>query len=181
VLPGESDPADQDAALARGSLIHLLLEHLPLIAPTQRESHARTLIQLSPDAALAGDPAPLIADAVAIVADPTFAPIFAADTLAEVDLTAPWGPHRLTGTIDRLIVRPTRVTAIDFKTNRLVPDKPEDTPLGILRQMGAYAAMLSVIWPDRTIDSAILWTARPVLMPLPTPLIMAALQETPFP
>ena len=181
VLPGESDPADQDAALARGSLIHLLLEHFPLIAAAQRETHARTLIQLSPDAALAGDPAPLIADALAIVADPTFAPIFAADTLAEVDLTAPYGAHRLTGTIDRLIVTPTRVTAIDFKTNRLVPDKPEDTPLGILRQMGAYAAMLSAIWPDRTIDTAILWTARPVLMPLPTPLVMAALQETPFP
>jgi ATP-dependent helicase/nuclease subunit A len=181
VLPGETEPSELETALARGRILHLLLEHLPRIAPAQRASQALALARLDPDSALAGDLTPLVTDALRITSDPAFAAIFAPETLAEVDLTAPHGTVRLTGTIDRLIVTPDRITAIDFKSNRLVPDRPEDTPDGILRQMGAYAAMLSATFPGRTIDTAILWTARPILMPLPTPLVMAALQRAPFP
>ena len=70
-----------------------------------------------------------------------------------------------------------RVLAIDFKTNRLAPVGPEDTPEGILRQMGAYAAMLARLWPDRRVETAILWTATARLMPLPHDLVMAALRR----
>lgn len=181
VLPGETLPDEQELSLARGRVIHRLLELLPAIAPADRAAHASALLSLDEDAATIGDPTPLIRDALAILADPAFATIFAPDTLAEVDITAPVNGHRLIGTIDRLIVTPTTVTAIDFKTNRLTPIQPEDTPEGILRQMGAYAAMLAQVWPGRAIHTAILWTARPLLIPLPPPLVMAALQRAPFP
>ena len=57
----------------------------------------------------------------------------------------------------------------------IVPATPEDTPEGLLRQMGAYHAMLGQIWPDRQIEVAILWTATATLMPLPASLVTAAL------
>jgi ATP-dependent helicase/nuclease subunit A len=158
-----------------------MLELLSPIAPEHRAAHAHALLSLDEDAATIGDPTPLIDDALNILADPAFAAIFASDTLAEVDITAIVHGQRLIGTIDRLIVTPTTVTAIDFKTNRLTPTAPDQTPEGLLRQMGAYAAMLAQVWPGRTIETAILWTARPLLMPLPPPLVMAALQRAPFP
>jgi ATP-dependent helicase/nuclease subunit A len=181
VLPGETLPDEQELSLARGRVIHRLLELLPMVAPDARRDHARALLSLDEDAATIGDAAPLVSDALHILADPQFSDIFAPATLAEVDLTATINGHHFLGTIDRLIVTPTTIRAIDFKTNRLTPTTPEDTPEGLLRQMGAYAAMLAQIWPDRVIETAILWTARPLLMPLPTRLVMAALQRAPFP
>ncbi len=62
-----------------------------------------------------------------------------------------------------------------------MPERPEDVPDGLLRQMGAYGAALRRIYPDKRIDLAILWTARPALMPLPHDLVNAALRRATLP
>ena len=180
VLPGETRPEDQDTALARGRVLHRLLEYLPAVDPPDRPAQGRALLGLDEDAMFLGDISALIADACALLEHPDLAPLFRPDALAEADLTAPLRDRHLAGTIDRLLVAPDRILAIDFKTNRLVPDSPGDVPEGLLRQMGAYAAMLAQIWPDRPVETAILWTARPLLMPLPGPLVMAALHRAPL-
>ena len=81
----------------------------------------------------------------------------------------------LVGRIDRLVIEPDRVLAVDFKSHRDVPVRPEDVPEGILRQMGAYRAALAAIWPGRRAETAILWTRTARLMPLPAALVDAAL------
>jgi ATP-dependent helicase/nuclease subunit A len=180
VLPGETLPEEEQTSLARGRVLHRLLEYLPAVPPADRAAQARALLALDEDATFLGDTAPLIADALSILADPAFAMLFDTRALAEADLTAILRGRRFSGTIDRLVIEPSRILAVDFKTNRLTPDHPGDVPEGILRQMGAYAAMLAAIWPARRIETAILWTARPLLMPLPSPLVMAALQRAPL-
>ena len=47
--------------------------------------------------------------------------------------------------------------------------------------MGAYAAALRLIYPDRRIDTAILWTRTARLMPLSNDLVMTALQRGSLP
>ena len=60
------------------------------------------------------------------------------------------------GAIDRLVVGKATVLAVDFKSNRLVPDRPDEVPEAILRQMGAYAALLAQIWPGGAVQTAML-------------------------
>lgn len=180
VLPGDSDPDEGEVARARGTLMHLLLEHLPALPETGREAQGRRLLDNAEEAAEAGETETLLADALALVSAPGLEPVFAPGTLAEVAITADLpqlGGRRLHGAIDRLLIEEDRVLAIDFKTNRVAPKGPKDTPEGILRQMGAYAAMLSRLWPDRRVETAILWTATARLMPLPHDLVMAALRR----
>jgi len=74
-----------------------------------------------------------------------------------------------------LIITDDTVLAVDFKTNRLVPDTPSETPDGLLRQLGAYQAALMQIFPDHRIEVAILWTATATLMTLPGNLVSNAL------
>ena len=93
-------------------------------------------------------------------------------------LTASLGDDPLYGVIDRLIVTPDRILAIDFKTNRTVPDSAASCPEGLLRQMGAYAHALRAIYPDRRIETAILWTRSGSLMPLPDETVSSALLRT---
>jgi ATP-dependent helicase/nuclease subunit A len=168
--PGEG--ADEGEAKARGSALHLLLETLP---HRPRARWPDLAARLLPDAA---DLPALLSEAEAVLDDPALAELFADGALAEVCVTAPLAPlggRRVLGRIDRLVVRPNCVLAVDFKSNVVVPDAPAATPEGILRQMGAYAAALAAVWPDRAIETAVLWTRRRRLMPLPPALTAAAL------
>ncbi|MGB3406003.1 MAG: double-strand break repair helicase AddA [Jannaschia sp.] len=167
VLPG--DPVgDTHAAMARGTAIHLLLEHLPHLPRTEWEGAIPSLLR--------GLPLDAAPEAIAVLEDPTLAAVFARDTLAEVPFVLPPSAGRpgLVGTLDRVLVTPKRVTLVDFKSNGLVPDRAEDTPVGVLAQLGAYRAAALAIWPGRTVRQAILWTRTRSLMDLPPDLVTLA-------
>jgi ATP-dependent helicase/nuclease subunit A len=107
--------------------------------------------------------------------------IFAPETLAEAPFTAQLGQTVLQGTIDRLVVDGQRVRIVDFKTNSQCPKVPEDVPEGILRQMGAYVAALTQIYPDHVIEPYVLWTRTANLMALDPDLVTAALKRAALP
>ncbi len=165
--PGDADAEmEAEAAKARGTRIHLLLEHLPAGQPGDWPALARHLLaaEALPDPEIAA----LLDEAARVLTDPALAALLARPALAEVDLVARHpGGGRLHGTIDRLIVEPGRVLAIDYKSNRVVPESAEAIPEGLLRQMGAYDHALAQIYPGRTIETALLWTRAPRLMPVP--------------
>ena len=182
VLADDTADPDPDVALARGGLVHRLLEHLPQTPPDQRAALANAIVAGQPE--IIADAASLIADVLALIDAVPLAPVFAPSALAEVELTAviPAFPdRRFHGAIDRLLIGEKQITAIDFKTNRLVPKTPEHVPEGILRQMGAYHAMLTAVYPDRQINIAILWTATAQLMPLSHDMLMDALSRATIP
>ncbi|MGV6849850.1 MAG: double-strand break repair helicase AddA [Marinibacterium sp.] len=174
-LPAE-DGLDEDAAKTRGTAVHRLLEHLPSRDPSAWQSLAHHV--------LAGHSEDLIADCLAeasgILSRPELGFLFAPGTLAEVPLSGPIRGRRLHGVIDRLVVDDDRVLAVDFKTNAAVPENPADVPDGLLRQMGAYARLLALVYPRHRIDTAILWTRSAHLMALPHALVAKALERTPL-
>lgn len=170
-LPGEG--LDEEAAKARGTALHLLLEHLPGAEVADHPALAATLI---PDPETRVE---LLAEAQAVIeAHPA---LFRNDALTEVEITATLLGQPMRGTIDRLILHPDRILAIDFKSNRTLPATSAEVPEGILRQMGAYAAALAQIYPDRRIETAILWTRHARLMPLDPDIVSAALSRTTIP
>ena len=162
-------------ARARGTALHLLLERLPGVATGVRDSLAATLI---PDPLHLAD---ALAEARLVLSHPDLAPLFGPETLAEVAVTAPWGDRTLAGTIDRLVIAPDRILIIDYKSNAVIPDRPQAIPEGILRQLGAYAHMLGQIYPDRRIETAILWTKAPRLMPVDPDIVRQAFLRTTIP
>jgi ATP-dependent helicase/nuclease subunit A len=182
-LPGDGGGLSEDAALRRGRLVHLLLEHLPDLPPPAWHDAAPGIAALDgpvPDAAML---APLLAEATRVLTAPRLAHVFAPGALAEVELTAhsPTLDCQLIGAIDRLVVSGDAVLAVDFKTNAVVPDTPGAVPEGLLRQLGAYAEMLAAIYPGRRIDTAILWSRDASLMIVPNDTVMAALRRAATP
>ncbi len=171
-LAGEAG-LDEAAAMARGTVLHRLLEHLPL---HDVADWPMLMAQLDP----AGE-AGLFDEARAVLDDPGLTHLFGPGSLAEVPFAAMIGGRQVQGTIDRLVVTPSRVLAVDFKSNRVVPATPGDVPEGILRQLGAYAEGLAQIYPERRIEVAVLWTQGPVLMPLSLDIVRGALARTTIP
>ncbi|MGB0798201.1 MAG: 3'-5' exonuclease [Planktomarina sp.] len=167
----ESEPNPD--ALDHGTAVHLLLEILPPLSPDIWSKVAARALQADLlDAALT--------EVLPILQAPDLAHIFADDSLVEVDITAhlpALGDAPIEGSIDRLIVTQTDVLAIDYKTNQAIPTTPEDTPQGVLRQMGAYASALEQVFPNHNIRTAILWTKSATLMELPHDLVTRSLQN----
>ncbi|MEA3030373.1 MAG: ATP-dependent helicase/nuclease subunit [Sphingomonadales bacterium] len=175
---GEDDVADpppgpgQRQAALRGRLLHALFERLPGAAPERREALAQAWLA---QAAGVEDPAlraALAGDACRIIADPDFADLFGPGALAEAPIAAVVaGGAVVSGIVDRLLVQGDRVLIADFKTGRRVPPAIADIPAAHLRQMAAYRAALRVIFPDRPVEAALLYTAGPVLHRLPAALL----------
>lgn len=174
----EDDVADpppgreaRQAAL-RGKLLHQLFERLPAVPEAERAAAAGRWLERSAGMNDAVARKALVEDACRVIADPRFADLFGPEALAEAPIAAVvGGGFVVSGTVDRLLVEEGRVLVADFKTGRSVPAAPEDIPHAHLRQMAQYAAALRVIFPDKTIEAALLYTSRPILHPLPEALL----------
>ena len=170
---GEDDVADrppgpaQRAAAERGRLLHQLFERLPAVAPDDRHALALQWLERAAGVADPAQRAALADDACRIIADPRFADLFGAGALAEAPVAAVVGDGMVVaGTVDRLLVEPDRILFVDFKTGRKAPESDAEIPAAHLRQMAAYRAALRVIFPDRPVAGALLYTAAPALLPL---------------
>lgn len=183
VLASDDDTeVSGEAALQKGLTIHLLLEHLPTYPRQEWEIKGEQLLKLKYPEISPEDSWEWLANSIAILENPNLKFLFetARNTLEEVPITAEvpeLDNQSIFGYIDRLVITDEHVLAIDFKTNRVVPTDVNQTPEGLLRQMGAYHRSLEKIYPHKKIKTAILWTQAGELIELPEDLTLNALQR----
>ncbi|MGH1369911.1 MAG: double-strand break repair helicase AddA [Maritimibacter sp.] len=170
VVVSDAPTLSGEEAKQRGRQIHQLLEFLPTYPEEEWRNISRELLASGEDSVNEDRADALFEHARRVLTNPSLIHLFSADALAEVEVSAPvdaLGATRIHGVIDRLIVTPEAVLAVDFKTNQIVPERPEVIPEGILRQLGAYEEALKALYPERKIQSAVLWTQTATLMTLP--------------
>jgi ATP-dependent helicase/nuclease subunit A len=110
----------------------------------------------------------IAAETLRLLAEPGFAGLFGPGSRAEAPIVGELGDGRvISGQIDRLLVTPSEVLIVDYKTNRPAPATAAETAQPYLRQMAAYRTALGKIYPGKTIRCALLWTESPRLMALP--------------
>ena len=166
-LPSPPPNAVMAEAAQRGVLLHRLFERLPGVAPELR--HEAALRWLARSAGVADEQrrTEIAEAACAIIGDAAFAELFSLTALAEAPIAATLADGRVVaGTVDRLLVTDTAVRVIDFKTGTRVPASPAEVPRAHVAQMDAYANALRVIFPGRTVEASLLYTAGPKLVTL---------------
>lgn len=160
-------PGSPNEAARRGTLIHALLERMPLVREAEREQRAVIwLSQQAPDLPEA-DRSEMIASALSVLRHPEMATVFGPQALAEVPLAATVEGQVVMGTADRLLVGSDTIRVVDFKTARRPPASRDAIPEGTIKQMAAYVAALEVIYPGRRVEAAVLYTQTPSLFVLP--------------
>jgi ATP-dependent helicase/nuclease subunit A len=160
--------------VARGILIHRILQQLPELEQSARQSYIATAIKR------AGADASLADELLERLAHPALAELLAADGLSEVPLIARRPDGNLERRrIDRLVITQSGILIADYKTDRDVPDIPEACNPEYLLQMAAYREALRLIHPGAPIRLCLVWTEAPKLMPLPDTLLdsMAAVKS----
>ncbi len=180
-LAASAGPGAPLGRFRRGDLIHRLLERLPDIDPAGRGAAAARMLSRERD--LTDEHrAEMIAAAFSVLDDARFAPVFGPGSRAEIALSggAPELPPGVvvSGRIDRLVITPERVLVVDYKTNRPAPDRIEDADPAYVLQLAVYVAVLRRLYPDRSVEAALVWTDGPKLMPVPQALMDAALGLT---
>jgi len=179
-LAGEGSGLSEQEAMERGNHIHLLLEHLSNNPEPDWQRLATALLTNISEP----DFSSIYSEAIGVLKNPDLAYVFEGNTLAEVPVTASLNDldgQRIHGIIDRLVIFPDRILAIDFKSNAIVPPTSDAVPDGLLRQLGAYSAALEQVYPNHRIETAILWTKTATLMPLGHEVVTAALRSNSVP
>jgi ATP-dependent helicase/nuclease subunit A len=154
--PGAAALTRSDAERALiGRLTHALLQHLP-DCPAPRRAVAAERFLARRGAALDEETrARIIASTLALIADPRLAPLFGAQSAAEVEIVAALrGGRAVSGRIDRLAENEREVWIADFKTGR--PREALDPAQ--LRQLALYRAALAPLYPQKLLRCFVVWT-----------------------
>jgi ATP-dependent helicase/nuclease subunit A len=176
---GSRVAGERKKALARGVLMHRLLQSLPDIEPEHRREVARQFF-----ARRARDFAPAECETMAkqacgLLEHPGFSELFGSASRAEVPivgrLSIDGRTIAVSGQIDRLALTPDAVLIGDYKTDRPPPRNFDQVPDTYIRQLALYRALLRELYPDRPVRAAILWTDIPALTEIPTTALDAAL------
>lgn len=179
-LGGEDAILDGEQAKRRGRQIHLLLDVLPALPPTDWEDAARFVIPDGEDVILDHEVVDLLDEITPVITKSYDWAVFGSHSLSEVPFSgacAALGGKGVHGIIDRLIITPDRVQIVDFKTNAIIPGDVAQIPEGLLRQLGAYADAVEQMYPDHTIQTALLWTKTAQLMEVPREIVREALHR----
>jgi ATP-dependent helicase/nuclease subunit A len=172
-------PAGNAQALLRGTLVHRLMQSLPDIAPQRRLKAAQDYLARA-GIELASEERQKIAEQVMLVLeDSRFYELYGAHSRAEVPIVGlvqlAGKTVRVSGQIDRLAVTQTTVLIADFKTNRPTPRRIEEVPASYMRQLALYRAVLTKLYPEKSVQAALVWTEVPVIMEISGAVMDAAL------
>ncbi|BBF94504.1 double-strand break repair helicase AddA [Blastochloris tepida] len=175
--PSRRGPPQDEAAVARGLLVHRLLQILPDIEPAGRASAAAVIASRAGlDERAAAAP---IADTLALIADPRLARLFGPGSRAEVPIAGRVAQagmaETVSGRIDRLWIGDDTILFADFKTGTMVPESAEAASPAHLRQLALYRALLADLFPGRPVAGWLVFTAGPAVLPVPDTLLEAAL------
>jgi ATP-dependent helicase/nuclease subunit A len=174
--------ADRRKALARGRIVHRLMQSLPDIPPAQRKDAIERYLANNAGDFLAAEQAQIAQQLLTILNDLIFAELFAPGSRAEVPIVgriartgAP--PLAVSGQVDRLAVTRDAVLIADYKTDRAAPSRLAEVPKDYIGQLAAYRAVLGRVYPEKTIRAALIFTEGPNVIEVPAAAMEASLAE----
>jgi ATP-dependent helicase/nuclease subunit A len=177
VRTGESDQL-RIRARQRGTLVHRLLQSLPELAAERRRDAALGYLARNAGGWSEDERNALAERVLALIGDARFAAVFAAGSRAEVSIVGRLdqpGRPLVSGQIDRLVVTPSEILIVDYKTNQSPPGLAAEAPKAYVRQLALYRAVLQKIYPQRAVRTALLWTETLELMEISSSALDAAL------
>lgn len=169
-LDGDQTPIrNRLAAMARGTAVHALLQHLPDLPAASQEQAALTYLAAQP--ALASEAVHICASVLKILHDPTLKPLFGPGSVAEIPLVAVVAGREVSGEADRVFTGPEEIIVADYKTDKNPPLEAALIPEKYLFQLAAYRAVLQQIYPSQTIRCVLIWTDAAVAVTVPDTLL----------
>jgi ATP-dependent helicase/nuclease subunit A len=169
-------------ALARGRIVHRLMQSLPDIPPANRKDAIERYLKNTAADFLAAEQAEIATQLLTILNDLIFAELFAPGSRAEVPIVgrlarAGAPAINVSGQVDRLAVTRDSVLIADYKTDREAATSLAEVPKPYVGQLALYRAVLGRIYPEKTIRAALIFTEGPNVIEVPGAAMEAAMAE----
>ncbi|MBQ2886315.1 MAG: double-strand break repair helicase AddA [Alphaproteobacteria bacterium] len=166
LAPSKADEDDEEIASSplidngkfykRGSVIHKLLQYICDVDVTSRrnasikflEKHLPDFSQIELNK---------IIDEVLLLCN-EYSEIFSQNSMAEVPIIGEVDGKIISAKIDRLVITDNAVIIVDYKTNRPSAKTIADVPKIYIKQMALYKSLLQKIYPDKIVETYLLWT-----------------------
>src|SRR5262249_2867693 len=161
-----ASPAARRKALARGRIVHRLMQSLPDIPQAGRKAAIEHYLKNAAADFAPAEQAEMARHVLTILNDLVFADLFAPGSRAGVPivgrLSRAGAPAlTVTGQVDRLAVTRDLVLLADYKTDRVPPRTPAEVPDRYITQLALYRAILRRVYPGKTIRTALIFTEGP--------------------
>ena len=101
---------------------------------------------------------------ITLLTKPEFEEIFSKFSRAEVPIAGEINDKIISAQIDRLVITDNKVIIVDFKTNRPAADNISSVPQVYLKQLDIYKQLMEKIYPQKIVETYILWTNTANLM-----------------
>ena len=160
-------------AMARGNVIHALLQHLPQLPFSEQRAAARHYLATQEDG-IAEQAEGICESVLAVLGNLELHDLFGPASLAEVPLAGVVNGREIGGMVDRLAVTPQRIWLADYKSDRAPPATHDGIPGKYASQLAAYRSILRQIYPQRQIRTLLIWTETGAVMDVPDAILDAA-------
>ncbi|MCE9507499.1 MAG: double-strand break repair helicase AddA [Alphaproteobacteria bacterium] len=179
--PSPLEGQDESYFAKLGTIVHDLLEFLPVLPAGEREAAAQKYLAKPAWDLSAEEQKQTLQQVIAVLNDPEFGALFGANSWPEVSINGfvekDGKKQVLSAQIDRLVVGDKTVLIVDYKNSQRVPKDPSQVIFKYIVQMAAYRMAVQQIYPDKEVKCALLFTRTATLMPLPAALLDAALAK----
>lgn len=155
---------DNSHLYRRGNIIHKLLQFIPNEPLEQRQEAIKTYLNTSAADLSADEQNKIAIEVLNLINSAKFAPLFAANSVAEAAIMGEVEGRIISGQIDRLVVTDDKVMIIDYKTNRPAAKSLSDVPPAYYKQLRAYRQLITKLYPDKQVETYILWTNTAQIM-----------------
>ena len=164
-MPVSSPLTDNTHYYKRGLLIHSLLQFLPTDVSIDEQINAvKIYLQKHGDNINPYASKQIEEEIVKLITHPKFSFIFSKESRAEVPIAGEVDGRLVSAQIDRLVISDTKVAIVDFKTNRPAATNINSIPKVYIKQLKSYEQLMKKIYPDKDIETYILWTNTANLM-----------------
>ena len=160
-------------AMARGNVIHALLQHLPQLPAAAQRAAARHYLATQAEG-IAAQAEGICESVLAVLGNLELRDLFGPASLAEVPLAGVVNGREIGGMVDRLAVLPETIWLADYKSDRAPPAAHGGIPEKYTAQLAAYRSILRQIYPARQIRVLLIWTETGAVMHVPDEMLDAA-------
>ncbi|MBE6451192.1 MAG: double-strand break repair helicase AddA [Alphaproteobacteria bacterium] len=156
---------DNSHYYARGVLIHSLLQYLPVDCSLEDKIKAIDVyLEKNSDKLNKSSLLQIRKEIITLLTKPEFEEIFSKFSRAEVPIAGEIDDKIISAQIDRLVITDNKVIIVDFKTNRPAADNISSVPQVYLKQLDIYKQLMEKIYPQKIVETYILWTNTANLM-----------------
>ena len=164
--PSHDDADEQDTVASplvengnfykRGTVMHKLLQYIATVPKKNRNNVSLAFLEKQLPEYSASERQKM-ADEIIKLCE-AYPQIFSNQSMPEVPIIGEVEGRIISAKVDRLVIQKDKVTIVDYKTNRPAAKNISEVPEVYLKQLHTYKELLQKIYPDKLVETYILWT-----------------------